>query len=168
MKMAAREGGNEILLMGDERKVAVWRPGPTGTMGWGGGAQLAAASASNGVTWFADGAWTVGASPVAIVVHRGWPDDVTSASGSGRIFWGKYATGWTTGTAHKVPGMGVLSWPQLEPLSASQVIGVFSDDKGQLWAGTHDASAWTMIPGNPVGSGLPTAVTRVFSIDIRR
>jgi len=167
MKMAAHEGGNEILLVGDERKVAVWRPGPTGTMGWGGGAQLAAPSASNGVTWFADGAWTVGASPVAIVVHRGWPDDL-STGGSGRIFWGKYTTGWTTGAPLKVPGMGVLSWPQLEPLSGSGVIGVFSDDKGQLWAGTHDTNAWTMIPGSPIGSGLPTAVTRVFSIDIRR
>ena len=166
--MVAHEGGNEILLVGEERYVVVWRSEALG--GWGSEYKINDSNnVPDGDGWWADGAWTVGANPVAIVVHRGWPDDFSTTSGSGRIHWGKYqASKWSNGAPLKVPGMGVLSWPQLEPLSGSRVIGVFSDDQGNLWAATHDTTTWSLPGGNPVGAGLATPVTRVFSIDIRR
>lgn len=165
MRLVPREGSNEVLLVGDERYATVW----TGSS-WKAAYRMSPPNAPSSTVWWSDGAWSL--SPAAaIVVHRGWTDVPVLPDGRGKLFWGRYlpavSPSWSTGTPFTVKGMGELSWPQVEPLTTG-VIAIVSDDLGQLWAVTSDTTSWKLTAGNPVGVGLASAVTRAFSLDLRR
>jgi VCBS repeat-containing protein len=113
-----------------------------------------------GESWASVG-W-VGTSGEAVVVY--------SDADAGAVNWGRWTSGsgWTIQGDISAPGAGLLRSVQIESYpDRNELMTVFSDENGELWAATYDGTTWSVTnAGTTLESNLSDDKTVAFSFDL--